>query len=207
MDLRSRVVAGAVVVATAVVGLLLESLGLSRLWLLLVLVVCIVIIVWAVRAVALSWGEIESRFVGLSARDIEPEHKAGRVRAEHVQQPDGTWRWELDGGTTDRRREAERLCVIAGNRLARSRKIARTRTFSRTASDDFSRWLYFLIDIGEGENDKSVRLDSAGTFLRSSDDAATTYPYSIPNLVQASRSGCLECIKREHAPSQRGGVA
>lgn len=200
MELRQRTVAGAGAIATASVEAWLASLGLSRPWLLLILAICIVIIVALTKRAArhLSWNEIEARFASLGERDTEPEYEAGQLRAEHVREPDGTWRWYVDGGKADLRREAERLCAIAGQRLARktlSLRVAR-------AHDDFSRWLYFLIDIGEGDNEKSVTVDSASLFKSLSGDTITTYPYSIPSLVQACRNGCLE---REHARS--GGVA
>ena len=124
-----------------------------------------------------------------------------RLRAEHIRQPDGTWCWELDGGTADVRREAERLCSIAGQYLTRSRKVALSPRTQRVP-DDLSRWLYFLMDIGEGENNKAIRIDSAGTSSSPSGEVVTIYPYSIQNLVQASRNGCLECLRFE-----QGGAA
>jgi len=50
------------------------------------------------------------------------------------------------------------------------------------------------------EDDKDIRIDSAGTSSSPSGDVVTIYPYSIPNLVQASRNGCLERMRLE----QRG---
>lgn len=143
------------------------------------------------------WQDADSRFAALVEQDnVFRRQDAGELRAEHDRRADGTWYWGVDGGTKDFRREAEHICALAGQYLTRSRKVALS-PHTQRVPDDLSRWLYFLMDIGEGENDKATRIDSAGTSSSPSGEVATIYPYSIPNLVQASRNGCLKCLRLE----------
>jgi len=202
MELRQWIIAGAGVVGTTTLGIVLDRAGIPTWALVIVVIVCLsIVVLFTARSASHDWAKVDSRFKGLAKRDEAFRgQSAGELRAEHGRRANGSWCWCVDGGNADFRREAERICALAGQCLTRSRKVALSPRTQRVP-DDLSRWLYFLIDIDEGKNDKDIRIDSAGTNSSPSGDVVTIYPYSIPNLVQASRNGCLECLRLE-----RGGV-
>ena len=209
MDLRQWIIAAAGVSGTTAFGVWLDGLDIPTLALVIIMIVCLAIVWWltvtAGRA-PLGWAELESRFAGLVERDgVFQRGEAGEIRAEHERRADGTWCWVIDGGDATLRRGVRRLCELAGAELQRSPRLSKTAVLKRQDHD--SRWLYFLMDIGEGQNDKSVRIDSAGTWSRRprTGDVVTYYPYSIPGLVKASINGCLECLKTER--TDQGGVS
>ena len=201
MELRQRVIAGVGAVGTTTLGIVLDRAGIPTWALVIVVIVCLTIVVlFTARSASHNWATIDSRFKELAKRDQAFRgQSAGELRAEHARRANGSWYWCVDGGNANLRREGERICALAGQCLTRSRKVELS-PHTQHVPDDLSRWLYFLIDIGEGENDKDIRIDSAGTSSSPSGDVVTIYPYSIPNLVQASRNGCLERIRLE----QRG---
>jgi hypothetical protein len=153
------------------------------------------LVIWRLqraKRTSIDWQGIEARLKDLRGRETQYTRSSpvdGRIEAMQIADGSGRQRWRLSGSSTDLRAEAERLFRIAGRHLVSS-GIALSPRLQRE-QDDLSRWLWFVVEVGQHEKDVS------GQGFSPERGWVETYTHWLRGVVDESISCCVEALKRE----------
>ena len=145
----------------------------------------------------MSWTDIEVRMKELRLKDIQhglSGRRDGPMDAVQDRDASGLHCWRLLGSNKELRAESERFFALAGRKLKSSGMASSPRLAHET--DDFSRWLWFLVELGD--YDKDVTSDSV---IPETGRVVQTHTYWLTHVLNDSVAACLECLKHEGAAS------
>lgn len=142
------------------------------------------------RTLQPSWESLERRFS--LAQEAERKHRAW-ARAHLMPTTQGIKRaWWVEGWTDATRKDLKVVCELAGRRLKASPFFNTLSPRTQQCPEDLGRWLYFLVEIGEG--DKST---VASTSYQRGHHEVSRYDTSIERVTDSSLRACVVAAARE----------